>query len=372
MKLLRITAMLALAGLMAGCFKFEVKVPSFGGEGSSDESAPTQLPTGGWKDIAAGALGQILTAEDGILFFAYDTLAYPNAPAALTAKLLSVRSMKPKGVKGATIGFYYDGELLGTAKTDANGGARITFTPQAAGNYNFDVEVIAALKEGEYIPRLASAPLLLAARDKSARLAVIDLDHTLVDSGFIRVLIGGARRMADSVEVTNRIAQTHTIVYLTDRPDLLTRKSKTWLARNGYPPGPVLLSTVSKVFSGAGQFKTDKLTDIRKAYPNVAIGIGDKPSDAQAYVDNRLTAFLIPHYKDKPGSLRDKADQIGRVRGRGRLNVVSNWRQIEAGIFAKKKYPPKPFVTSLRRRADRLEAAKRARKRREKEDDDDD
>jgi len=372
MKLLRFLAAAGLLLCLVGCFKMEVNVPSFGGaEGRGGKSSPpSQLPSGGgWKDIGAGVMSQMLAAEDGILLFGHDTLAYPKEPVVLAAKIISLRAIEPKGIKDVTLGFYYDEELIGAARTDENGQARITWTPPEQDDYEFTVGVIEA-PEGVELPKLADAPLLVAARKKDTPLVVIDLDHTLVQSSFVHVLLGTARPMPDSVRVTRRIAKKYGIVYLTDRPDLLSVRSKQWLRNNGYPPGPVLLSTVSKLFSQAGQFKTSKLSDVRKAYPKTAIGIGDKTSDAQAYVDNGMTAYLIPHYKDKPSSLRDKAEEIDRLVGRGRLNVVSGWKQIEAGIFAGKKFPPGDAIRRMLARAEKLEAQKRERERRKHRNED--
>ena len=43
--------------------------------------------------------------------------------------------------------------------------------------------------------------------------------------------------MAGSVEALNRISKRYAVIYLTHRPDLLTRKSKTWLTTTATPPG---------------------------------------------------------------------------------------------------------------------------------------
>ena len=178
--------------------------------------------------------------------------------------------------------------------------------------------------------------------------------------------------MADSVEVAGRIAGRYTIVYLTHRPDLLTRKSKSWLTGNKYPAGPLMLSTLRQAFGDSGKYKTARITAIRKAYPNVRIGIGDKLSDAGAYVENGLTAYLIPHYKEKPKDMRKLAGKIDDLPDKGRLNVVSGWRMIEAGIFDGRRSPPGRFANHLRRRAGQIEEEKRRRKKHDDDDDDDD
>jgi len=335
---------------------------------SSNTSRPGQIPSGGsLPDIFAGAAGAVLLgAEHGVLFYAFDTLAYPNEPIELAANLQSIRNMK--GIAGVTVAFYDGKELIDTARTDAAGLATAQWTPPKAGNYAFTARIV---KAPDGAPKamgdVTPAPLLVAARNKDEKFVVIDLDHTVVDSSFFRVLTLGAKRMADSVEVTNRIAGLYSIVYLTHRPELLTRKSKSWLKNNGYPEGPLLVSELKQALGDSGKFKTAKLTDLRKAFANVKIGIGDKPSDAHAYVDNGLTAYLIPHYKEKPKDMRKMAGEIRRLRGRRRLHVVDGWREIEAGIFRGRKFPPETFARRLEKLAKQLEEDQA---RRDKDDDD--
>jgi len=381
MKILQIAALAAAVGF-CGCVN--LKAPEKidfnfnqgdGGdrdrrhEGNGNTSRPGQLPSGGsLRDIATEVAGTVfLGAEKGVLFYAFDTLAYPNVPIELAANLQSTRDMK--GLAGVTVAFYDGKELIDLATTNAAGLATVQWTPPKAGNYAFTARIV---KVPQGIPKtildVSPAPLLVAARSKDEKFVVIDLDHTVVDSSFLRALVLGARPMAESVEVTNRIAGLYSIVYLTHRPDLLTRKSKGWLTNNGYPAGPLLVSELRQALGDSGKFKTAKLADLRNAFANVKIGIGDKLSDAQAYVDNGLTAYLIPHYKEKPKDMRKMAREIRRLRGR-RLHVVDGWREIEAGIFKGRKFPPEAFARRLEIRAKQLEEDE---KRRDKDDDDDD
>ena len=165
--------------------------------------------------------------------------------------------------------------------------------------------------------------------------------------------------MADSVEVTNRLARKFSIIYLTHRPDLLTHLSKAWLRRYGYPRGPLFVSKVSQALGSSGQFKTASLEALRTVFTNIQIGIGDKLSDAQAYVDNKMTAYLIPHYDNDPEDMREMAQDILDLRDLGRLNVVSSWQQIANAIFQGQKYPPKTFAENLKTQAKQLEVSKK-------------
>jgi len=364
----RIAVVLSVLGA-GGCFKADIKVAIPDGGGAT----PTQLPgAGGWRGTLWGTLGQTLGAQHGYLYYAFDSLAYPREPVELAIRLQTSSGLK--GVKGVTIGFFKRSAFLGEAETNSDGLARFRWTPPAEGDYTFEAKVIEVPdRDTRNALKLTPAPLRVAARSKETEFVVIDLDHTVVDSSFFRAMFGRARPMVDSVRVTRKIAGRYSIIYLTHRPDLLTRTSKSWLTAHRYPFGPLMVSQLKDAFGDSGKFKTGKLKSIRRSFPRVKIGIGDKISDAQAYVDNGLVAYLIPHYKkDKPKDLRKMARKIEKTRGRGRLQVVSGWVEIERGIFGKAKYTPADFADGLKRRAALLEEQERERKRRKKKDDDDD
>ena len=318
--------------------------------------------SGGWRDILTQIGGRIMDAEYGVLFYAFDTLAYPEKPVDVAARLQSAKNLNY--LEGATIGFYQGEELIGTAETDKDGYARISWTPPKAGQYEFTAQIVKPPEGDDYkdAVKVTASPLLVAARDKNAELAIVDLDYTVVGSSFLRVMIGGAEPMPGSVNGMNKLANRYTIVYLTHRPDILTRKSKTWLTDNGYPRGPLLVSELKDVFGDSGKFKTAKLKAIRDSFPNVRIGIGDKLSDAQAYVDNGMTAYLIPHYKNKPKDMVKTAAAIRELKGRGRLHVVSSWDEIDAAVFRRQAFPPEAFANRLEADAKRLQATEDRRK----------
>ena len=334
------------------------------------------------KDIGYQVGEHMLGSERGMLFYAYDTLAYPGEPVDLVARLQSAREMPGssglKGLGGAVLGFYRDGERIGQAETDDDGHARIAWTPPRKGDYAFEVRILEPPRKEEYehAPELEPAPLLVSARKRDAELAIVDLDHTVVDSGFFRVLMGGARPMSGAAPVLDQIDDRYTLVYLTQRPNILTRKSKQWLAEHDFPRGVLLLSELKDVFD-SGKFKTARIKSLRESYPNVALGIGDKLSDAQAYVDNGMQAYLIPRYdRDDAEDVEKMAREVRRLKGRGRLHVVDDWSQIDSGVFQRRSYPPDRYARGLELRANTLRAEKRARereeRRREKSEDDED
>ena len=320
---------------------------------TSTSSAPPENQT--WQDTIADITGKIfLGTEQGAVFYAFDTLAHPHEPINLTCRLRHVKLLHD--IPDATIAYYLNSHLIDIAQTDQNGFAAISWTPPAAQDYLFTLK-IAEIPENQdqKILKIDPVPLLVAARDISAPFVVIDLDHTVVDSSFFRVLLGGGKPMTDSVNITKKIAQKYSLIYLTHRPDLMTLTSKSWLRNHGFPPAPLLVSELKQALGSSGDFKSAKIAELQKSFPNLKIGIGDKLSDAQAYVDNGMTAYLIPHYRQKPGDMLEMALHIRNLQDRGRLQVVSGWRQIDAGIFHGKKYPPAAFADWLEKQARLLE-----------------
>lgn len=367
---MRLMAMAAILGLLItpGCVRVNVKAPDpeagsaagGGGSGSPAGLAPSQLPlSGSWKDIAIAKAGEIfLDTQQGALFYAYDSLAYPGQPVELGARLQSAAGFG--GIKDVELEFVLDGQPVGAAKTDESGIARFGWTPPKEGDYEFLVKVKQVPDESlEPLLKLESAPLLAAVRPKAAQFVVIDLDHTVVDAGFFKVLLGGAAPAAGSTRVTRRLAGKYSVIYLTQRPDLLVTKSKLWLRGNDYPAGPLLVSGIRELASGNLQYKQARLAQVMKSYPNVRIGIGDKISDAQVYLDAGLAAYLLPYYQRDPREMLRIADEIETLAAsakKGQLQVVSKWDQIEAGIFSDQQFPADAFVRNLRQEARQLQA----------------
>ena len=362
-------ALLALAWPPCGCADEGKETRSNGG--NADQTAPEPAPegTGDWKDLVIGLAGQItLAAEDGILFYAYDTLAWPDQPVELLAKAALLKEMK--GIAGATVTFTLDDKRLGAVKTDESGRAKMNWTPPREGSFLIEVR-LTALPDGA-APDVKPSSLMVLARGKDARFIVVDLDHTVVDSGFARVLMGMAKPMPGAAEALRALQRDgYNLIYLTARPDLMTVKSKNWLTNNDFPRAPLLVSTLEEAIGDSGRFKTGRIKALREKFPNLAVGIGDKFTDAEAYAANGMTAYVIPHYKREGNDAKDfekVAEQVAALSGT--IQVVDSWEQVKAGLTGGKKFPPKPYAERLKARAERLRREERDRKRRGNDDDD--
>ncbi len=350
---------IALALLcLPGCFKFNLDLGGLGGADSS----------GGWQGILVDlGANMALAAEHGVIFYASDRLVRPGEEVELTARVLSVT--KKSAIKNATVEFSLGGERLGMAQTDKDGVATVKWTPAAGREHHVTAKIVAAPEEElAEITQVTPAPLLVAVRDKATKLIVIDLDHTVVDSGFSRVLIDGAKPMAGAARVIEELtAAGYGVIYLTHRPNLMTTKNKKWLADNGLPRAPLLGSDVKDLLD-SGKFKTGRIKQLRKHFPNTTIGVGDKFTDAEAYADNKMTAYLIPDYDrdgDDAGDFRKLAKKVRKL-GR-RVQVVDGWDEVRAGILSGRTFTPAAYAARLDARANAIRQTKK-----DKDDDDDD
>ncbi|MEA3368634.1 MAG: hypothetical protein U9R68_11040 [Planctomycetota bacterium] len=289
--------------------------------------------------------------ELGRGLLAHDVLARPGEAVTLRASLRG--GFRLEGVQGVRIQFHLRERRLGEGTSGGNGDVEAPWTaPAEPGDYAVRVRVKPADQPDDEDDHVAPARLLVAVRKPESPLAIVDLDKTLVASGFHRVLLGGGRAepMDGSRLVLARLARTHTIVYLTHRPDFLGPTSKNWLQRHGYPLGPVLTSTLGGLMDGSGAYKTRRLADLARNFKNLKVGIGDKVSDARAYAAQGLTSILILHVdwsEDDPEDYEDLAAELAALPDS--VHVATNWSAVAEVLFDGSDRPPGPMIRRLRR-----------------------
>jgi hypothetical protein len=302
-----------------------------------------------------GAQSYLLGTRGSHLFTARDAVALPGETVRLEARLQGGDFLVD--MPGYVVRFHREGRLYRAAQTGNDGVAAVSFTPPTPGDYRFRAEVAPA---GFADEPPQPQELLVTCRAPDAPMAVVDLDKTLVADGFHTVLVGDPRPMSGSVEVMGQLADQHTILYLTHRPDLFTNKSKSWLTEQGYPRGPVLLSSVSGFLKGSGAYKTEMLRDLRQRFGALRVGIGDKISDAAAYHDTGLKSILIlpmPATRD-PQAYLELAAEVDTLPVE--VHVVTDWQEVRGALFADASFPPKRIVERLERTALELKEAQRA------------
>jgi hypothetical protein len=297
-----------------------------------------------WLSAAAlggcGAQQLMLDTDNDYLFLAMDTLSTPGREIVLQAQVRGGDFLR--GQCGLAVRFFRDGVLFKVAETGDDGIAAVTFTPSAPGDYEF-VAQVAPAGLGQSPPEPAA--LLVACRKPDTPLVLVDLDKTVVASGFEAVLLGTPKPMDHSRRVLDRLARTRTIVYLTHRPELLGSKSKRWLADNGFARGPLLAGTAGGFLKGSQANKAGRIAELKKTFSNLEIGIGDKVSDARAYLDNGMRAVVILDMppagaRDRRARLTRLAEELQSLKDDGKAQVVIGWDQAEKAIFDGEACPP--------------------------------
>lgn len=299
-------------------------------------------------DLRAGIVTDIIDQARGRLgpvILATDMIVEPGQEVTLSASLRS--GLKLDGIEGKRLQFVLDDKTLAEVRTNSRGDVILKWkVPDKAGNSAITVRLNPADQPSRPVD---DATLLVAARPKDAPLVIVDLDKTVVASGFARVLLGDAKPMDGSAVVMQRIAKTSTVVYLTYRPDFLGPMSKRWLADNGFPAGPVLTGTVGSLVAGSGTYKNTRLAELRKTYTNLVAGVGDKLSDAKVYAESGLVSLLLLQvdWTETDAKYYDRlADDLAALPEK--VQVVTNWSQISACLFEKTAFPKTAVEKRLR------------------------
>ena len=289
-----------------------------------------------------GAQTVLLGTSGGHLFVGYDQLVTPGEETVLEARLQSGDLLSDR--PGHAVRFLLDGRLYGITLTDREGMAQLPFTPQREMDYFF---IATPTATGFWSDPPSAVDVLVACRRSDAPLLIVDIDRTLVESGFTQVLLGEPQPMPHSVPVMQRLAKEFCVVYLTHRPELFSPKSKLWLCRNGYPAGPVLLADVEGFIKGSSGFKSARLAELSEKFTNIRLGIGDLVTDVLAYRSVGAGGYLILHpHLLEPEELLDLARQVDELPQA--IQVVTGWDEIEQGIFEGRRFPPGQMAARLR------------------------
>ncbi|MFW6133635.1 MAG: hypothetical protein ACOC8F_07030 [Planctomycetota bacterium] len=298
-----------------------------------------------------GAQPQLLGTRGAHLLTVYDALAAPGEQVDVAARLRGGDFLQDR--PGYVVRFGRQGRLFKAAETDEDGRAAVAFTPETPGDYRFVAEVApVGFAAGTPPPR--PQELLVACRPRDAPIAVVDLDRTLVATGFQTVLVGDPEPMGGSVEVMRRLAREYAVVYLTHRPDFFGIKSRTWLREQGYPRGPVLLSSVSGFLAGSESYKSEAIRRLAERFTALRVGIGDKISDAAAYHARGLHSVLVFQVPDSedPEDYTDLAMALGRLPEA--VDVVTDWDEVARAVFEGARFPARRIEQRLEQRAREL------------------
>ena len=226
----------------------------------------------------------------GGVLVGYDALSLAGEKVSLRGRLWRKRIL-PRAVKGRKVRFSLGKELLGTVATGAEGLAEFYFSPLEHQDYYIRLE----LEDSEDFPTPPAA-LLVGSRPKRAPTIILDIDGTLADASIWEVPFRANRNipaLAGAAEVVWALARKYSLLYLTGRDDFFLQKTKEWLDLRGFPRAPIFFWDPEMRLATPAGYKMHTIALLKRKWPNLVFGIGDRPSDAEAYLSSGLGAYLI-------------------------------------------------------------------------------
>ncbi len=186
--------------------------------------------------------------------------------------------------------FFAGRTRLGDDKTNDEGIASIECDPFPRGETR--VEAVAHM-DGKTLSAAAS----VFEWDEEKVAIAVDIDDTIARTDYDDLVFDERDDDSDPIKsarrTLRRLSQDFQILYLTARPRFMLDKTRDWLEEEEFPPGPVVVAPGLRETINAEQYKRDTLKRYRKDWPNLLIGIGDKPSDAKAYGENDMLTLIV-------------------------------------------------------------------------------
>lgn len=189
------------------------------------------------------------------------------------------------------VAFRVDGEEIGEVKAGWRGCAAVTFTPRREKEYR-----VVATHLGADRRRAAIAEAFIFSRSSQKQTIILDIDRTLSESSAYGATFKRNKWISpfdDAVDVTRRLARKYDLIVITGRKAHLRHKTERWLAQKGFPRAPLFFSSFVRNPFNHERFKRELIGELKDAWENITIGIGDKDSDARAYLANGLRAIIL-------------------------------------------------------------------------------
>jgi hypothetical protein len=196
----------------------------------------------------------------------------------------------PNGAAHLPVEFFLDGRAVGSAVPNSRGLAVLPFNPP---NDPLTVAVGRATVGGRAIE--GASRVFRWTPDRTA--IAVDIDGTVVKTDYDELLFAAFDK--DSIplpgarETLQRLAGEFDIVYLTSRPRFLLEKTRRFLDAKGYPRGPVITAPRLRDALRRERYKQRTLHKLCADWPNLLIGVGNSPTDAQAYAANGLLPLVL-------------------------------------------------------------------------------
>ncbi len=220
----------------------------------------------------------------------------------------------PDAMENESISFWVGDDLIGVAKTDDEGRARLAAD---LGKRSLQDKVKARAWVGL---RRVEVVRPIQSWDANTVIIAVDVDHTIAETDYEGVLLDDVdtktTTIPGSVEALNALSRKFHVMYVTARPNFLYDETRQWLKMHGYPQAPLVMGPNASALVDQAELKEDLLKWRREPLPNLLIGIGDKASDAEAYHAVGMLSILLA-----PAEEELEAENVF---------VMPNWAAIQA------------------------------------------
>lgn len=196
-------------------------------------------------------------------------------------------------IEGEELYFYIDGEFLAKAITDSNGFAVVEFHPTGDNHRYLTVKL-------EYNKKYAAKDdtAIVYAVDPKKPTMIVDIDETVSITDRTDLVLHSSdtksKPLANSPEILTMLQKHYNIIFLTGREDAFLKKTREWFKLWKFPRLPVFYADFGQTpMLKQGEYKSGVIKAIIDDIEGTAIGIGDKDHDADAYLKNKLKAFII-------------------------------------------------------------------------------
>jgi len=195
--------------------------------------------------------------------------------------------------RGVKVQFRVDDSPVGNTVTDADGYAGLHVTvPRDAKQF---------CARGRVVARQCEDKAKVFHWPANRTIMIFDIDGTISQTDWLELYLKESSKntvpIQCAAETLRELSRRYNIMYLSARPRVLLDTTEQWLARNHFPPGPLL--TASNIDQGleAERFKAKAIRHQKTYLWQILIGVGNLESDAEAYGAAGLLT-LIRHKRD--------------------------------------------------------------------------
>ncbi len=244
-----------------------------------------------------------------------DQVVSAGQPVVIRARVERVTLLR-QPVGGELVSFAVDGRPLGTVLTGGDGVAVHEAGPLPPGLHQARAALLP--RGGQYTAETVTG--MVAVWRATERLLLIHLEDAVLirpTPRLFRFDRAADWRVADQADVVLRaLRRTFHLVFFTTQPEDHLPRLKAWLSRHRLPPAPLL------VWPGDADAIAARIAEIRESgptgWPGLKAGVGSSAADAEAFLDQDLTAVILEGEEGEPADLPEGTVSVADWRGAAR------------------------------------------------------